>query len=81
MAADTRVSITVDTGNAEGSLSRLRSVFQSLDAATNTASRNLDNAGRASQNAGTRAAGAATAINGLSRASTTANGIFAPVSH
>ena len=73
MAADTRVSITVDTGNAEGSLNRLRSVFQSLDAATNTASRNLDNAGRASQNAGTRAAGAATAITGLSRASTTAN--------
>lgn len=73
MAADTRVSITVDTGNAESGLNRLRSVFQSLDAATNTASRNLDNAGRASQNAGTRAAGAATAITGLSRASTTAN--------
>lgn len=73
MAADTRVSITVDTGNAEGSLNRLRSVFQSLDAATNTASRNLDNAGRASQNAGTRATSAATAITGLSRASTTAN--------
>lgn len=73
MAADTRVSITVDTGNAEGSLNRLRSVFQSLDAATNTTSRNLDNAGRASQNVGTRATSAATAITGLSRASTTAN--------
>ena len=73
MAADTRVSITVDTGNAEGSLNRLRSVFQSLDAATNTASRNLDNAGRASQNAGRRATGAASALTGLSRATTTAN--------
>ena len=55
MAADTRVSITVDTGNAEGSLSRLRSVFQSLDAAANTASRDIDSAGRATQTAGSRA--------------------------
>ena len=73
MAADTRVSITVDTGNAEGSLNRLRSVFQSLNAAANTASRDIDSAGRATQTAGSRATGAATALTGLSRASTTAN--------
>ena len=73
MAADTRVSITVDTGNAEGGLNRLRSVFQSLDAAANTASRDIDSAGRATQTAGSRATGAATALTGLSRATTTAN--------
>lgn len=73
MAADTRVSITVDTGNAEGSLNRLRSVFQSLNAAANTASRDIDSAGRATQTAGSRATGAASALTGLSRASTTAN--------
>ncbi len=73
MAADTRVSITVDTGNAEGSLNRLRSVFQSLNAAANTASRDIDSAGRATQTAGSRATGAATALTGLSSASTTAN--------
>ncbi len=73
MAADTRVSITVDTGNAEGSLNRLRSVFQSLDAAANTASRDIDSAGRATQTAGSRATGAANALTGLSRATTTAN--------
>lgn len=73
MAADTRVSITVDTGNAEGSLNRLRSVFQSLNAAANTASRDIDSAGRATQTAGSRATGAASALTGLSRATTTAN--------
>ena len=73
MAADTRVSITVDTGNAEGSLNRLRSVFQSLAAAANTASRDIDSGGRATQTAGSRATGAASALTGLSRATTTAN--------
>ena len=43
MAADTRVSITVDTGNAEGSLSRLGQAFAQAGRAADQASDNIDN--------------------------------------
>ena len=52
MAADTRVSITVDTGNAEGSLSRLRSAFDNLDRSTDDASRGIDDVARSADSAG-----------------------------
>ena len=56
MAADTRVSITVDTGNAEGSLSRLGQAFAQAGRAADQASDNIDNVAD-SANSATRDAG------------------------
>ena len=45
MAADTRVSITVDTGNAEDAIRRLREELDRLGGSANDASDDIDNAG------------------------------------
>lgn len=55
MAADTRVSITVDTGSAESSLNRLRTALDNVDRATDETGQGIrqleDNANNASRGA------------------------------
>ena len=59
MVSETRVSIVVDTGNAENSLENLSNAFDELSATADDASDNLDNAGEAASDAGDAAAKAA----------------------
>ena len=68
MAADTRVSITVDTGNAESNISRLRSAFDNLDRSTDNASRGIDDVAQSADNAGRHLNNAETQSSRLSRA-------------
>ena len=68
MAADTRVSITVDTGNAESNISRLRSAFDNLDRSTDNASRGIDDVARSADSAGRHLNNAETQSSRLSRA-------------
>ena len=59
MASETRVSIVVDTGDAENSLENLSNAFDELSDTADDASDNLDNAGEAASGAGDAAAKAA----------------------
>ena len=68
MAADTRVSITVDTNNAESNISRLRSAFDNLDRSTDSASRGIDDVAHSADNAGRHLNNAETQSGRLSRA-------------
>ena len=65
MAADTRVSITVDTGNAEGSLNRLRSAFDNLDRSTDSASRGIDDVAHSANSATRDASRLGKALDGM----------------
>ena len=68
MTADTRVSITVDTNNAESNISRLRSAFDNLDRSTDDASRGIDDVARSADSAGRHLNNAETQSGRLSRA-------------
>lgn len=68
MAADTRVSITVDTNNAESNISRLRSAFDNLDRSTDNASRGIDDVAQSADSAGRHLNNAETQSSRLSRA-------------
>ncbi|EOH1988422.1 phage tail tape measure protein [Campylobacter jejuni] len=65
MAADTRVSITVDTGNAEGSLSRLGQAFAQAGRAADQASDNIDNVADSANSATRDASRLGKALDGM----------------
>ena len=67
MAADTRVSITVDTGNAEDAIRRLREELDRLGGSADDASDDIDNAGNSGKKLskaldGMKTIGAATGV-------------------
>jgi TP901 family phage tail tape measure protein len=65
MAADTRVSITVDTGNAEGSLSRLGQALAQAGRAADQASDNIDNVADSANSATRDASRLGKALDGI----------------